>query len=140
LRESLSEVQKHEGGSIKHDVSVPVSKIAAFIEEASAAVQAACPGIRPVPFGHIGDGNVHFNLSQPEDADRDAYLARWEEIAALVHEIVRAHDGSISAEHGVGRMKRDEIAATKSPVEMEMMRGLKALLDPNGILNPEKVV
>lgn len=140
LRETLSEVQKHEGGSIKHDVSVPVSKIAAFIEEASAAVQAACPGIRPVPFGHIGDGNVHFNLSQPVDADRDAYLARWEEIAALVHEIVRAHDGSISAEHGVGRMKRDEIAATKSPVEMEMMRGLKALLDPNGILNPGKVV
>ncbi|MBI1262671.1 MAG: FAD-binding protein [Rhizobiales bacterium] len=140
LRESLSEIQKHEGGSIKHDVSVPVSSMAAFIAKASAAVVAAMPGIRPVPFGHIGDGNVHFNLSQPVGMDKAAYLAHWDEMNAIVHAIVREMGGSISAEHGVGHMKRDEIAAIKSPVEMDLMRALKMALDPKNILNPGKVV
>lgn len=140
LRESLSEIQKAEGGSIKHDVSVPVSSIAAFIEQASRAVEAAMPGIRPVPFGHIGDGNVHFNLSQPLGMDKAAYLAHWDEMNAIVHGIVRGMGGSISAEHGVGIMKRDEIAATKSSVETDLMRALKKTLDPRGILNPGKVV
>jgi len=140
MRESMSDVQKLEGGSIKHDVSVPVSAVAEFIARATKAVEAALPGIRPVPFGHVGDGNIHFNLSQPVGADKAAYLARWDEMSTIVHGIVRELGGSISAEHGIGRMKRDEIAATKSPVEMELMRTLKRALDPKWILNPGKVV
>lgn len=140
LRESLSDVQRAEGGSIKHDVSVSLSRIADFIEAATEAVSARLPGIRPVPFGHIGDGNVHFNLSQPEGMDKQAFLDLWDEMNAIVHGIVREMGGSISAEHGVGQLKRDEIAATKSPVEMEMMRTLKKAIDPKGILNPGKVV
>ncbi|MFZ2466794.1 MAG: FAD-binding oxidoreductase [Parvibaculum sedimenti] len=140
MRESMSDVQKLEGGSIKHDVSVPVSAVAAFISRATKAVEAALPGIRPVPFGHVGDGNIHFNLTQPVGSDKESYLARWDEMSAIVHGIVRELGGSISAEHGIGRMKRDEIAATKSPVEMELMRTLKRALDPKGILNPGKVV
>jgi FAD/FMN-containing dehydrogenase len=144
LRESLSDVQREEGGSIKHDVSVPVSRMADFIARASEAVSARLPGVRPVPFGHIGDGNVHFNLSQPLSsdmgADKAAFLARWDEMNAIVHGIVREMGGSISAEHGVGQLKRDEIAATKSSVEMEMMRALKQALDPTGVLTPGKVV
>jgi FAD/FMN-containing dehydrogenase len=143
LRESLSEVQKQEGGSIKHDISVPVSRMADFIRRASAAVEAACPGARPVPFGHLGDGNVHFNISQPltEDMGRDrtAFLARWEEIAQIVHAIALELGGSISAEHGIGRMKRDELART-DPLRAELIRRLKQALDPKGIMNPGKVV
>jgi len=140
LRESLSDVQRAEGGSIKHDISVPVSRIADFIEAATKAVSERLPGIRPVPFGHIGDGNVHFNLSQPKGMDKGAFLNLWSEMNAIVHGIVREMGGSISAEHGVGQLKRDEIAATKSPVEMGVMRTLKNALDPKGILNPGKVV
>ena len=140
LRESISEAQKREGGSIKHDVSVPVSRIDAFIAEAVAAVTHRLPGIRPVPFGHLGDGNIHFNLSQPVGADASVFVARWDEFNALVHEIVLAHGGSISAEHGVGRLKRDEIARLKPPVAMRLMRDIKRTLDPNNILNPGKVV
>ncbi len=140
LRENMSDVQKLEGGSIKHDVSVPVSVVAEFIARATKAVEAALPGIRPVPFGHVGDGNIHFNLSQPPSMDKAAFLALWTPMNGIVHAIVRDLGGSISAEHGVGRMKRDEIAATKSPVEIELMRTLKKALDPKGILNPGKVV
>ena len=140
LREDMSEVQKREGGSIKHDVSVPVSRVAKFIATATKAVGAAMPGVRPVPFGHVGDGNIHFNLSQPVGADKEAFVARWGEMNAIVHDIVRSLDGSICAEHGVGIMKRDEIAATKSSVEIEMMRAVKRALDPKNILNPGKVV
>tara|TARA_R110002110_G_scaffold79145_5_gene207050 strand:+ start:1994 stop:3406 length:1413 start_codon:yes stop_codon:yes gene_type:complete len=140
LRETLPDVQRAEGGSIKHDVSVPVSGMATFIARAGAAVSARLPGVRLVPFGHIGDGNVHFNLSQPDGMDKAAFLALWGEMNAIVHGIVREMGGSISAEHGVGKLKRDEIAATKSPVEMTAMRALKHALDPKGILNPGKVV
>lgn len=140
LRESMSDVQRLEGGSIKHDVSVPVSAVADFIDSATKAVEARLPDIRPVPFGHVGDGNIHFNLSQPATMDKAAFLALWDEMNAIVHGIVRELGGSISAEHGVGRMKRDEIAATKSPVEIELMRTLKKALDPKNILNPGKVV
>lgn len=140
LRESMSDVQRLEGGSIKHDVSVPVSSIGDFIERATKAVEKEIPGIRPVPFGHVGDGNIHFNLTQPVGADKAGFLARWDEMSAIVHGIVCELNGSISAEHGIGRMKRDEIAATKSPVEIETMRAVKRALDPKGILNPGKVV
>ncbi|MBI1238960.1 MAG: FAD-binding protein [Alphaproteobacteria bacterium] len=140
LRDGLSEAQKYEGGSIKHDVSVPLSQIAPFIEEASRAVEAACPGIRVVAFGHLGDGNVHFNLSQPPGADRDVFLARWQEMNDIVHGIAHRRGGSISAEHGLGQMKRHEITRYKSATEMDVMRALKRTLDPHGILNPGKVV
>jgi len=140
LREALSEVQKHEGGSIKHDVTVPVARVAEFIAEASAAVAALIPGCRPVPFGHLGDGNVHFNISQPVGADTAAFLARWDEASAVVHEIVARYAGSISGEHGIGRLKRRMLTAVKTPVELALMRKLKAALDPNGILNPGKVL
>jgi FAD/FMN-containing dehydrogenase len=140
LRESITEAQKPEGGSIKHDVSVPVSKVPEFIERASAAVEAALPGIRVVAFGHAGDGNIHFNLSQPVGADRAGYLARWEEFNRIVHDLVTALQGSISAEHGIGRLKREELAHYKAPLEIELMRALKHTLDPKGIMNPGKVV
>ncbi len=140
LRERMSEVQKSEGGSIKHDISVPVSAIAEFLEDATAAVTHACPGVRPIPFGHLGDGNIHFNLSQPIEMDKDAFLARWEELSRIVHDIVAKHSGSISAEHGLGQMKRDEILRYKSATDIDMMKGIKCTLDPLNIMNPGKVV
>jgi FAD/FMN-containing dehydrogenase len=140
LRESFSEAQKREGASLKHDVSVPVDAIPELIARGSEAVEAIVPGIRPVPFGHLGDGNVHFNLSAPRGADAKSFLSRREEIARIVHDIVVALGGSISAEHGLGVMKRDEILRYKSATELETMRALKRALDPNNILNPGKVV
>jgi D-lactate dehydrogenase (cytochrome) len=140
LREGLVEAQKYEGGSIKHDVSVPVSSVAAFVVEATRAVTARLPGIRPVPFGHVGDGNIHFNLSQPVGMDRAEFLARWGEFNDIVHAIVARHGGSISAEHGIGRLKRDELARYKSPLELELMARVKQALDPAGIMNPGKVL
>src|SRR5690606_38304479 len=136
LRESLSDVQRAEGGSIKHDVSVSLSRIADFIEAATEAVSARLPGIRPVPFGHIGDGNVHFNLSQPEDMDKQAFLDLWDEMNAIVHGIVREMGGSSRAGRGVGRLKRAGIAAAKAPAARATMRTLKKGNDPKGILNP----
>lgn len=140
LRENLSDVQKHEGGSIKHDIAVPIPAIAEFISRATQAVTNALPGIRPVPFGHIGDGNVHFNLSQPLGMDRAAYLAQWDRFNKIVHDIAAELGGSISAEHGLGYMKREEITRYKSAVEMDMMRAVKRALDPKGIMNPGKLV
>ena len=140
LRHVLPEVQKPEGGSIKHDVSVPVAAVPDFIAEASAAVQKLIPGCRPVPFGHLGDGNIHFNVSQPVGADPAQFLARWSEINAAVDKIVLKHHGSFSAEHGIGKLKRETLAKVKDPVALDLMRGLKRMLDPNGILNPGKVL
>jgi FAD/FMN-containing dehydrogenase len=139
IREGIVEGQIPEGGSIKHDVSVPVSQVATFIKRATAAVEARLPGIRPVPFGHVGDGNIHFNLSQPAGADKAAYLARWGEFNDIVHGIVAELDGSISAEHGIGRLKRDELTHYKSKLELDLMRKVKRALDPDGIMNPGKV-
>ncbi|MGP8123293.1 MAG: FAD-binding oxidoreductase [Xanthobacteraceae bacterium] len=140
LREVMSPVQKHEGGSIKHDVSVPVALVPAFIAEASAAVVALIPGARPFPFGHLGDGNIHYNVSQPVGADQAAYLARWHEVNDVVHAIVARLGGSISAEHGIGVLKREELPQFKDPVALAVMRSLKATLDPLGILNPGKIL
>ncbi len=140
LRERLSEVQKYEGGSVKCDVSVPVSKLPAFIARANAEVARLVPDARPFPFGHFGDGNVHYNINQPVGMDKQAYLARWDEIAGAVYGIAVEMGGSISAEHGVGRMKRKLLPEVKDDTEMWMMRALKDTLDPNGILNPGKVV
>jgi D-lactate dehydrogenase (cytochrome) len=140
LRHILPEAQKPEGGSIKADVSVPVTAVPEFLEEASAAVKAIVPGCRPVPFGHLGDGNVHFNVSQPIGVDTTQFLARWGEVNDAVNKIVLKYNGSISAEHGIGKLKRDSLTKVKDPVALELMRGLKRMLDPNGILNPGKVL
>jgi len=140
IREMFGEVQRHIGGSIKHDVSVPVAAIPAFIAEANAAVTKLIPGCRPLPFGHVGDGNIHYNVTQPEGADKAQYLARWHEVNEAVFAVVRKYAGSISAEHGVGVIKRDILPEYKDPVAIELMRALKKTLDPNGILNPGKVL
>jgi FAD/FMN-containing dehydrogenase len=140
LREGLVEAQRFEGASIKHDVAVPVSAIADFVADAVAAVEARLPGIRPVPFGHAGDGNIHFNLTQPIGADREQYLSRWTEFNRIVHDIVARYGGTISAEHGIGRMKREELARYRSPVELSLMAKIKSALDPDGLMNPGKVI
>jgi len=140
MRTGLAEVQKPEGGSIKHDISVPVGSVPALIEQAGAAVEKLVPGARPVPFGHLGDGNIHYNVSQPVGADERAFLDRWEEVNAVVHAIVAKLGGSISAEHGIGVLKRELLPGVKDPVELELMRALKRALDPDGILNPGKVL
>ena len=140
LREMFGEVQRHEGGSIKHDVSVPVAAVPDFIAEANAAVAALIPEARPVPFGHLGDGNVHYNVSQPLGADRKEFLARWDEVNTAVFAVVKKFGGSISAEHGVGVMKRDLLPSVKDPVALDLMRRIKHLMDPNNILNPGKVL
>jgi FAD/FMN-containing dehydrogenase len=136
----LPEVQKPEGGSIKHDISVPLAAIPAFLCEAGAAVEQLIPGCRPVPFGHLGDGNIHYNVTQPAGADTAAYLARWDDMNEVVHAVVMKFGGSISAEHGVGVMKRNLVAQLKDPVALDVMRLLKRTLDPKNILNPGKVV
>jgi FAD/FMN-containing dehydrogenase len=140
LRELLPEAQSREGGSIKHDVSVPIASIPAFLEEAESAVTSAIPGARLVAFGHVGDGNIHCNVSQPMGADTQAFLARWDEINAIVHGLVLMHKGSISAEHGIGQLKRDLLPKVKDKTAMELMRAIKKALDPKGILNPGKVL
>jgi FAD/FMN-containing dehydrogenase len=119
---------------------VPLSSVPRFIAEASAAVLAIEPSSRPVPFGHLGDGNIHFNVSQPVGADREPFLAQGSTITERVHEVVLALAGSISAEHGIGQMKRDLMPRIKSPVELAMMRALKRALDPKGLLNPGKLL
>jgi D-lactate dehydrogenase (cytochrome) len=140
MRAMLAEIQKHEGGSIKHDVSVPVAAVPELIAQGCAAVTTLIPGSRPLPFGHLGDGNIHFNISQPVGADKATFLARWDEVNAVIHGIVVKLGGSISAEHGIGQLKRHLLAEVKDPVALAMMRSLKATLDPRGILNPGKVL
>lgn len=139
IRESISEAQKREGASIKHDISVPVAAIPAFIEKATAAVLAKFPGARPVTFGHLGDGNLHFNFNAPPGRDAE-FLADWDEMQLTVHDIVKEFSGSISAEHGIGSMKRDLLLRYKSTEELDAMRALKAAFDPKNILNPGKLV
>lgn len=140
LRESFSEAQKGAGGSIKHDISVPIARIPEFLTRAADVVERIAPGARPVPFGHFGDGNLHYNVSQPEDADRAQYLALWEPMSDAIFELVSELGGSISAEHGIGQMKREALRQHKSAVELDMMRAIKQALDPNGILNPGKLL
>ncbi len=140
LREQMSDVQKHEGGSIKHDVSLPVGRIPEFLERAALVVERVCPGSRPVPFGHLGDGNVHYNISQPPSMAMATYLDLWGPMSAAIHDLVAEMGGSISAEHGIGRMKRGELLRLKDPVSLDLMRSIKRAFDPNGILNPGKVL
>lgn len=140
LRENISEAQKIEGISIKHDVSVPVSRIPEFLAQAGAALDAAFPDIRIVAFGHVGDGNLHYNLSKADRQDNGQFIACQPQANRLVHDLVHSLGGSISAEHGLGQLKREEILRYKSPVEMAMMRAVKAALDPKGLMNPGKVI
>ena len=139
IRESISEAQKKEGASIKHDISVPLAAIAAFIAKATSAVTEKFPGARPVTFGHLGDGNLHFNFNAPPGGD-EAFLAEWDEVQLTVHDIVKEFGGSISAEHGIGRMKRDLLPRYKSSEELDAMRLIKTAFDPKNILNPGKTI
>jgi FAD/FMN-containing dehydrogenase len=140
LRESVPAAQKQEGGSIKHDISVPIAALPAFMDLATERAENLIPGVRVVAFGHVGDGNIHFNLSQPKDAKREAFLSRWDEASRMVHDTVVEMDGSISAEHGIGRLKREELVRLADPLELEQMRAIKRALDPHNIMNPGKLV
>jgi FAD/FMN-containing dehydrogenase len=140
LRESISEAQKHEGGNIKNDVAVPIACIAQFIARADSLVLQLCPGARPLAFGHFGDGNVHYNITQPTGMGKAKFLELWQPMQQAVNAAVLEFGGSISAEHGIGFMKRDALACSKSAVEMDLMRAIKSAFDPKGILNPGKLV
>ena len=140
LRENVSEAQKIEGVSIKHDIAVPVSRIAEFIARADAALRAAFPEVRIVCFGHIGDGNLHYNQSRPDAQSNAEFIAQTGAVNRIVHDLVHELGGSISAEHGLGQLKREEVLRYKSPTEMDMMRAVKQALDPRGLMNPGKLL
>ena len=140
LRENISEAQRREGQNVKHDISLPISAIAPFTRDAENAIVTAFPGARVVVFGHLGDGNLHYNVAAPEGADAKRFLANTPAINRIVHDRVVAAGGSISAEHGIGVLKRDELAHYKTPLELELMRRIKSALDPSGLLNPGKVL
>lgn len=140
LRETIPESQKHHGGCIKHDVSVPVSSVPVFLERATAAAKREIAGVHVVPFGHMGDGNIHFNLSQPSGEDRETFIARTDHIEEIIHDIAVDLDGSFSAEHGVGVLKKGELYRYKSDVEISLMRAVKDVFDPSGVMNRGKVI
>jgi FAD/FMN-containing dehydrogenase len=140
MREDITEAQKLDGVSIKHDVSVPVSRVPDLIARADAALAARFPDIRIVAFGHVGDGNIHYNCSKSERQEAQQFFAEAPEVNRVVYEVVSALGGSISAEHGLGVLKRDEIKRYKSALELELMRAIKRTLDPHGLMNPGKVL
>jgi FAD/FMN-containing dehydrogenase len=140
IREDISEAQKQDGPSIKHDVSVPVSRVPRFIEEADAALEKRFPGIRIVAFGHVGDGNVHYNCGKAERQAAEQFFAGAPEVNRVVYDIVTSLGGSISAEHGLGALKREEITRYKGALELDLMRSIKRTLDPHGLMNPGKVL
>lgn len=140
LREAIVDAQGHEGAQIKHDIAVPVSLVPELIRRANAAVVEAVPGTRPYPFGHVGDGNIHYNLSQPKGADPATFLAERGRLNRVVHDVTVALNGTISAEHGIGISKRGELAHYKDPLELDMMRALKGHFDPTGMMNPGKML
>ena len=140
IREMFGEMQRFEGASIKHDISVPVAAIPAFIKEANAAVVKFIPGARPLPFGHVGDGNIHYNVTQPVGSNATEFMKLEEDVHDVVFAVVAKFGGSISAEHGIGIVKRDRLPQVKDKVAIELMRTLKRTLDPKGILNPGKVL
>jgi len=139
LREEHAEAQKRAGANVKNDVSVPVSSVPAFMAEAEAACEALIPGIRVAPFGHLGDGNIHFNLVQPEGADGALFLARSHDLMDAVNQVVRRYDGSFSAEHGIGQLKNDMLADWRGGAELDLMLKIKQAIDPRGLMNPGKL-
>jgi FAD/FMN-containing dehydrogenase len=140
FREVLPEAQTREGGSIKHDVSVPVSKVADFIKEGTRLLEAEMEGIRVFPFGHVGDGNIHFNVSQPVAMTKDDFYTSWQKMNRIIHDLAVGMEGSFSAEHGVGRLKKEDLARYGDPLDLELMRRIKAAFDPGGIMNPGNVI
>ena len=140
LRDGLNEAQKPEGGSIKHDISVPINNVSKFIDSASKCVKKFIPSSRIVAFGHIGDGNIHFNISQPLKQDKNEFLNKWNDVNKLVFDIVESLNGSFSAEHGIGRLKRKELQTYNPKIEIDLMKSIKSTFDPNNILNPGKVL
>jgi FAD/FMN-containing dehydrogenase len=140
LRENISEAQRREGPNIKHDISVPVSAVPQFLRDSEAALSKAFPGVRFVTFGHLGDGNLHYNLSAPLNEAPARFMERSPAANRIVHDLVDAAGGSISAEHGIGQLKRDELRRYKSDVELDVMRTIKAALDPGRLKNPGKVL
>ena len=140
LRENANEAQKREGFAIKHDISVPVSRIPEFIARADAALRTWLPGVRIIAFGHIGDGNLHYNLFPPPGENEAAFIARADEVNRIVYELVAELEGSISAEHGLGQLKREAIYRYKDALELELMHTIKRALDPHGLMNPGKVL
>jgi len=139
IREHMSAGQKFLGGSIKQDITVPISDIPAFFEAADAAMQTLIPNCRPVGFGHFGDGNIHYNIAQPMDMERETFLGHWDAVSEAVFDIVDKFGGSISAEHGIGIMKRETLAA-RYPAKVAIMRNIKQALDPDGIMNPRVLI
>ncbi|MDE2160283.1 MAG: hydroxyacid dehydrogenase, partial [Burkholderiales bacterium] len=141
LRESIPLAQALEGANIKHDIALPVSALAAFVAAADADLQRLVPGVRLIDFGHLGDGNLHYNVQAPEGVDARRFLDEREaEVNRLVYDRVAALGGTFSAEHGIGALKRDELAARKSPVALALMRAVKSALDPAGLMNPGRVL
>ncbi len=140
IRNSIPSIQKMEGASIKHDLSVPISRMDQLVTQGCTAMKAICPDVRPMIFGHLGDGNLHFNLSQPPDMAPERFLSMWDECSERMHDLVMMLGGSIAAEHGIGQLKRRELQRTQSPLTLRLMRAVKNALDPEDILNPGKVV
>ncbi len=140
LRETIPEAQKHAGGCIKHDVSVPVSRVPEFLERGTTLAEAAIPGVRVAPFGHLGDGNIHFNLTQPQGAATEEFLAFTKQVNSQIHDLAAELDGSFSAEHGIGQLKKGELRKYRAQVELALMKAVKQALDPQGIMNPGKVL
>lgn len=140
LRHAISEAQKEAGGSIKHDISVPVSRMPEFLAEAEPLMQELLPGCRPVPFGHLGDGNLHYNISQPEGMDKKSFTDMWDAFNKVVHELAVSKGGSFSAEHGIGSLKAAELDRLSADTDMAVMRAIKQAVDPKGIMNPGKVL
>lgn len=140
IREMMPVAQKHEGGSMKHDISVPLHLVPEFLSKAGKIIKAEMPDARLCTFGHLGDGNMHYNVSQPVNANTDEFLAKQPEINEQIHDLVISMNGSVAAEHGVGRLKRDLIARTKDPVELNLMKSIKKTLDPDNIMNPGKLI
>ncbi|PIE45987.1 MAG: hypothetical protein CSA44_01145 [Gammaproteobacteria bacterium] len=141
IRETIVEVQKFAGASVQFDVSVPISAIPDLIEKGNAAISALCNNIRPYPFGHLGDGNLHYNLTRPEDMDDETYLTHYKSrLYTVIHDIVDGLDGSFSAEHGVGSQKLTDMKTYKDPVALDLMRRIKQAFDPFRLMNPGKVI
>lgn len=140
LRDGLNEAQKPEGGSIKHDVSIPINNVSKFIDNATIQIEKFIPDSRVVAFGHIGDGNIHFNISQPIKSKKEEFLKKWESVNKIVFDIVHDLNGSFSAEHGIGKLKREELKFYNPKIEVSLMRSIKDTFDPKNILNPGKVL
>ncbi len=141
IREALSDAQKISGGaSIKHDITLPIASIPEFLERAAKSVQSIVPGARPCPFGHLGDGNLHYNVSQPVGGDAKVFLSHWRGVNQIIHSIVSEMNGSISAEHGIGRMKTEELLVHSDPIKISLIRAVKSAVDPYGIMNPGAIL